>query len=245
MEPSVQHLKNIYGCVSVSVLTSIVTVLSVGVHLQDIFWITVLSTGGSTLFFLLLLIIPDVPDKNRAFRFSLLLNFAGFTGIGLGHLFKEVLKQELLLGVTAFLETSLIFCALSACAIFSEPGRWLFLGIPLTALLFTLIIVSFANIVDESRTVSRAIVYLSLFAMCGLVLYDTQMIIERFKRGDADFIGQTMNVFTDFIGIYRRLLIIGLEKEKHDSSSFEDTEDDEDFFFGIFSASSSPMHALL
>ncbi|XP_045478444.1 probable Bax inhibitor 1 [Harmonia axyridis] len=243
MEPSVEHLKNVYVCLAVSILSAAVGLLSIGSLLKNLLSIALLSTGGSTLFFLLVLILPDIPDKNRSLRFSFLLGFAGFSGIGLTNIFRSVMQYDPILSITALLETCLIFSSLSACAIFSERGRWLFLGIPLTVLLFTLIIVSFANVVDESKAVSRAIVYLSLFAMCGLVLYDTQVIIERYNNKDADFIGQTMNVFTDFIGIYRRLLIIGVDNKLRETS--EDSDEDEEFLFGLFSSTAAPMHALL
>lgn len=54
--------------------------------------------------------------------------------------------------------------------------------------------------------------YLGLFLMCGFVLYDTQLIIEKRRSGDKDFVIHSVDLFIDFIGIFRRLVIILSEK---------------------------------
>ena len=43
---------------------------------------------------------------------------------------------------------------------------------------------------------------------CGLVLFDTQMIIEKHSRGDDDYIWHSVDLFIDFVEIFRRLLVI-------------------------------------
>lgn len=43
---------------------------------------------------------------------------------------------------------------------------------------------------------------------CGFVLFDTQLIIERFNNGDNDYIWHSVDLFIDFIAIFKRLLII-------------------------------------
>lgn len=48
--------------------------------------------------------------------------------------------------------------------------------------------------------------------MCGFVLYDTQLIIEKRRSGDKDFVAHSVDLFIDFIGIFRRLVIILAEK---------------------------------
>lgn len=225
VEPTVQHLKNVYGCFSVSILAAIAAIFTIGKHLNDILFIAIIATVGSFMFFLSLLIIPDIPDKNRALRFTFLLGYSGFSGINLTNVFKDLMRQNPILILTAFLDTVLIFSALSSCAILSEKGRWLFLGLPMTILLFFLIVVSFANVVGKSGVISKAIIYLSLFAFCGLVLYDTQVILDRFLKEDEDFIRHTMDIFTDFIGIYRRILILGRKDELEEGDRQSQIED--------------------
>lgn len=48
--------------------------------------------------------------------------------------------------------------------------------------------------------------------MCGFVLYDTQLIIEKRRHGDKDFISHSVDLFVDLLGIFRRLVIILIQK---------------------------------
>lgn len=50
--------------------------------------------------------------------------------------------------------------------------------------------------------------------MCGFVLYDTQLIIEKRRMGNQDFVQHALELFIDFIGIFRRLVIILTQKVK-------------------------------
>lgn len=48
--------------------------------------------------------------------------------------------------------------------------------------------------------------------MSGFVLYDTQLIMEKRRAGDKDFIAHSVDLFVDFVGVFRRLLIILAQK---------------------------------
>lgn len=58
----------------------------------------------------------------------------------------------------------------------------------------------------------QAYLYLGLLIMCGFVLYDTQLIIEKRLAGDKDFVTHSIDLFIDFIGIFRRLMVILSQK---------------------------------
>lgn len=58
----------------------------------------------------------------------------------------------------------------------------------------------------------QAHLYLGLILMCGFVLFDTQLIIEKRRMGNKDFVQHALELFIDFIGILRRLLIILTQK---------------------------------
>lgn len=58
----------------------------------------------------------------------------------------------------------------------------------------------------------QAYLYLGLALMCGFVLYDTQLIIEKCRLGDRDFILHSVDLFVDLLGIFRRLVIILAQK---------------------------------
>lgn len=59
---------------------------------------------------------------------------------------------------------------------------------------------------------AQTYLYLGLALMCGFVLYDTQLIIEKCRRGDRDFILHSVDLFVDLLGIFRRLVIILAQK---------------------------------
>ncbi|NXI94265.1 BI1 inhibitor, partial [Psophia crepitans] len=52
---------------------------------------------------------------------------------------------------------------------------------------------------------SQANLYLGLMIMCGFVLFDTQLIIEKAESGDKDYIWHCIDLFLDFVNIFREL----------------------------------------
>nr|XP_027213418.1 bax inhibitor 1-like [Penaeus vannamei] len=57
--------------------------------------------------------------------------------------------------------------------------------------------------------------YIGLAVMCGFIVYDTQFIVERARRGDMDYVMHSLNLFVDFVGVFWRLLMILTNKVKH------------------------------
>lgn len=50
--------------------------------------------------------------------------------------------------------------------------------------------------------------YFGLVLFCGFILFDTQLIVEKFNSGNTDYIWHSIDLFLDFINIFRRLLVI-------------------------------------
>lgn len=48
--------------------------------------------------------------------------------------------------------------------------------------------------------------------MCGFIIYDTQLIIAKHQMGNKDFIVHSLDLFMDFIGVFRHLLVILTQK---------------------------------
>jgi len=86
------------------------------------------------------------------------------------------------------------------------------LGGTLMTLLTSLLLLSLANVFFGSYLLFQAHLYLGLLLMCGFVLYDTQLIIEKRRHGNKDFVTHALDLFIDFIGIFKRLLIILSQK---------------------------------
>ena len=43
---------------------------------------------------------------------------------------------------------------------------------------------------------------------CAFILYDTQLIAERKRRGDSDYVWHTVILFLDFVNVFRYILLI-------------------------------------
>lgn len=210
-EPPVrQHLKNVYACLTMSTMAAAV---GASIHLfTDILQAGFLSAIGALVCFGLLMATPDDDGKKLHLRVGYLLGFAALSGVGMGPLLEHIIMVNPSIIVTALIGTSLVFISFSICALLAERGKYLYLGGTLMSLLSTLMVLSLANLFFGSTLLYQAHLYLGLFAMCGFVLYDTQLIIEKRRFGSKDFVTHSLDLFIDFIGIFRRLAIILTQK---------------------------------
>jgi len=59
------------------------------------------------------------------------------------------------------------------------------------------------------------LLYGGLIVYSAFVIYDTQLIIEKAELLDKpDVLGDALHLFTDFIAVLRRVLVILLDKER-------------------------------
>ncbi|KAF7378827.1 hypothetical protein HZH66_015061 [Vespula vulgaris] len=97
-EPVRKHLKNVYGCLSLSTISAAVGAY---VHMYtQLLQANLLTTFG----------------------------FAFFSGLGLGPLLEIVINIDPSIVVTALVGTTLLFVSFSISALLAERGRWLYLG---------------------------------------------------------------------------------------------------------------------
>ena len=80
---------------------------------------------------------------------------------------------------------------------------------------------SLFNIIFGSMGVFNFLLYFGLLIMCGFVLYDTQLIVEKAKAGSRDYLSHAIELFVDFVGIFIRLVII-LTKNSREEKKEED-----------------------
>ncbi|XP_023023598.1 bax Inhibitor-1 isoform X2 [Leptinotarsa decemlineata] len=211
-QPVRAHLKNVYACLAMSTMAAAV---GASVHLfTNILQAGFISAIGALVCFYLLMSTPDDNGKAMTKRVGYLLGFSGLTGVGMGPLLEHVILVNPTIIVTAFFATSAVFVCFSICAMLSERGKWLYLGGTLMSMLTALMVLSFANLFFGAVWIYQTQLYLGLLAMCGFVLFDTQMIIEKRRAGSRDFVAHSLDLFVDFIGIFRRLLIILTQKEQ-------------------------------
>lgn len=209
-KPVRDHLKNVYSCLAISTLAA-----AAGgyVHLftdvlQGNFLTTLLSLG-------LLVALFAVQDngKNQHIRLSILVGFAFTTGLGMGPLLDVVVAVDPSIIATAFVATCAVFACFSLSALYSDHCRWIYIGGTLMSVLSMLSVLSLANLFFGSYMLFQMHLYLGLILFCFFVLYDTQLIIEKRKRGERDYIRHSVDLFIDFISIFRRLLVILTQKE--------------------------------
>ncbi|XP_049956066.1 probable Bax inhibitor 1 [Schistocerca serialis cubense] len=209
--PVRQHLQNVYACLTFSTAAA---ALGAYIHIYtEVFTAGFLSALGAVGLLMLLMGTP-YNGKNMQLRLGYLLGFAFFSGHGMGPLLDAVIEVDPSIIVTAFFCTCIIFVSFSLCAMFAERGRWLYLGGTLLSLVSTLFIFSVINVFVGSYYLFQASLYIGLALMCAFVLYDTQLIIEKRRNGDKDFVEHSLDLFIDFIGIFRRLVIILTQKEQ-------------------------------
>ena len=73
----------------------------------------------------------------------------------------------------------------------------------------SLMLLSFlGNLFFGSIWLFQASLYAGLVVMCGFVLFDTQLIIEKAENGDKDYIWHCVDLFLDFVTLFRKLMMI-------------------------------------
>lgn len=181
---------------------------------------TDLLRGGGIVFSLLgaglalgLFFTPD-NGKNRTVRLGMLLGFAFLTGLGLGPLLDLAIMMNPSIVPSALMLTCIVFACFSGAALFAPDGKYLYLGGSLLSGLSTLFFLGLLNIFFRSQLLFQAHLYLGLAIFCGFIMFDTQVIIEKARRGDKDFIAHSLDLFIDFIQIFRKVLIILMQKEE-------------------------------
>jgi FtsH-binding integral membrane protein len=215
--PVRSHLKNVYATLTMSVLAA-----SVGAYVH---LFTDLLQGGGIMFSLLgaglalgLFMTPD-NGKNRGMRMGMLLGFAFLTGLGMGPLLSMAIMMNPSLEPSAMMLTSAIFACFTGAALFAPDGKYLYLGGTLLSGLSTLLFLGFLNIFFKSQLLFQAHLYLGLAIFCGFIMFDTQVIIRKARNGDRDFIAHSLDLFIDFVQIFRKVLILLMQKDERDNKN--------------------------
>uniref|UniRef100_A0A8C5Y005 Bax inhibitor 1 n=1 Tax=Microcebus murinus TaxID=30608 RepID=A0A8C5Y005_MICMU len=116
----------------------------------------------------------------------LLAGFAVLTGVGLGPALELCIAIDPSTLPTAFMGTAMIFTC------FARRHGYLFLG----------------GILMSAMHLTLANLYVGLMIMCGFVLFDTQLIIEKAENGDKDYFWHCIDLFLDFVTLFRKLIMI-------------------------------------
>jgi FtsH-binding integral membrane protein len=206
-----KHLKNVYASLAISTLAA---AAGAAVHLYTAFLKGGLLASLGSIGFLLALGLTSNEPKNQLNRLGYLVGFALCTGLGLGPLLEHVIAIDPRIISTAFFATTLIFVCFSLAALWAEERSYLYLGGTLGSALSLMCVMGLVNLFFRSSMMYQLHLYGGLLVFCGFILYDTQLIIEKKRNGDGDFIWHSVDLFLDFINIFRRILIILSNKEE-------------------------------
>merc|ERR1711915_544118 len=183
--------------------------------------------GGGLLFSLVaaglafgLFLTPD-NGKNRGTRMAMLLGFGFLTGLGMGPMLQMAMMMNPSIVPTAFMVTSVIFACFSGAALMAPDGKYLYLGGTLLSGLSTLMWLGLANIFFRSQLLFQAHIWLGLAVFCGFIMFDTQLIIRKARMGDKDFIAHSLDLFIDFVQVFRKVLILLMQKDERDNKKKE------------------------
>lgn len=211
LETRVQkHLKKVYGTLSVSMLAAAAGAyvhLFTGIVSAGI--LTVLASIGMMLW----LAATSHTKENEQKRLGIFIGFTFLSGVSLGPLLDMVISIDPSIITTALMGTCLIFISFSLASLYNTNRTYLYMGGFLLSALSWMCLLGVMNIFFRSQMIFNLNLYGGLLIFCGFVLYDTQLIIEKARNGDDDYIWQSVDLFLDFINIFRRLLIILASKD--------------------------------
>jgi len=205
------HLKNVYGCLALSAIAA-----AAGAYLLTGGFLSAVAGFGCILG---LLLLPDNNGKNRKLRFLLLIGFAISAGMGLAPLMNYAMVVDKTLVVSAFSSTAVLFTCFSLSALVSRRGEFLYLGGILSTLLIVLLVLSLTRVIFASVFMHQCYLFLGIIAMCGFILYDTQMIVEKRMLGDTDYVSHALDLFVDMLDMFRFLLVLLTDKEQRRQNS--------------------------
>jgi len=212
LEPRVQkHLRNVYTCVAMSLLSAAAGVYTCAyLHiLKGSFLITLAGLG-----FTVALCMKPNEKKNQTTRLGFMLAAAACIGHGTGPLLEMAIAVNPTIVMTALIGSSVLFVSFSLSAMFAKRGSMLYLGGILMTALSTMLIMSLGMIFFGSRMMFEAYIYLGLLVFSGFIVYDTQLIMEKARMGDDDFIQHALTLFIDFINVFRHLVVLLTMKEE-------------------------------
>ncbi|GFP96487.1 bax inhibitor 1 [Phtheirospermum japonicum] len=214
ISPVVQtHLKKVYLTLCCALVAS-----AVGVYLHILWNIGGLLTTLATVGCMVWLLSAPVYKKQQT-RVSLLMTGALFQGASIGPLMEIAIGFDASLVVSAFVGCALAFGCFSAAAMVARRREFLYLGGLLSSGLSILFWLHFASsIFGGSMALFTFELYFGLLVFVGYIVFDTQDIIEKAHLGDLDYVKHSLTLFTDFVGVFIRILIIMLrnatEKEE-------------------------------
>jgi len=208
--PIRSHLRNVYASVASASLLAAVGAMA---HMHGIWGGGLLSGIGTLAFMLMIAFSRNSEGKDNAKRFLYLNGLALCTGLSTGPLIEVVWDLDPSIVISALLYTCIVFTCFSLSALIAPEGKYLALGGPLMSILSTMLMASILNIFIRSASIAYVQVLMGLFVMSAFILYDTHLIMEKFRIGDRDYVWHSLTLFLDLASIFKHILVLLADKE--------------------------------
>jgi len=209
--PIRSHLRNVYASIASA---SLLAAGGAFCHMNGIWEGGMLSGLGSFVLVLMLAFSRQPDGKEDGKRFLYLNGLAFCTGLSTGPLIESVWDLNPAIVVSALLYTCVIFTCFTLSALIAPEGKYLALGGPLMSILSTLLLTSIMNIFIRSYSIAYLQILIGLALMSMFILYDTHLIMEKFRLGDRDYIWHALTLFLDLASIFKHILVLLAEKEQ-------------------------------
>lgn len=158
--------------------------------------------------------LMSIPQVETTKRVRLLMAVAALQGSTLGPLIEYAIDVDIGILVTAFVGTALSFTCFSMAALVAKRREYLYLGGFLGSGISILMWVRLASFLfGNSVAMFNVELYMGLVLFLGYIIFDTQMIIENAHHGDLNYVNHALELFTDFVAVFVRILIIMLKNK--------------------------------
>uniref|UniRef100_A0A803LUG3 Bax inhibitor 1 n=1 Tax=Chenopodium quinoa TaxID=63459 RepID=A0A803LUG3_CHEQI len=216
ISPTVQsHLRQVYLTLCCALVAS-----AVGSYLHILWNIGGLLTTLACLGCMAWLHATHPYEEKK--RVGLLMTAAAFEGASIGPLVDLAIQVDPSLLVSAFVGCAIAFGCFSAAAMFAKRREFLYLGALLSSGVSILFWLHFASsLFGGYAAIFKFELYFGLLVFVGYIVFDTQQIIEKAHFGDLDYVKHALTLFTDFIAVFVRILIIMFEYSPESDSQIE------------------------
>lgn len=203
-----RHMTKVFSCLSVGVMSCIFGVYLTQLRIVVPHFIGILAILGLTFY-----VFSNNDKASLQTRGLAFCGIAMLSGNSIGSLLFVLQYIAPSLVPTALFTTLALFISLSLAAMFTKQRSLIYLGGILAPVMTSLMFISLFNIYLRSRWVDDSMLLVSLVVYLGYILYDTQVILERARMGDEDYVKGALMYFTDLFSIFLKILAILMKKE--------------------------------
>jgi len=210
------HLSQVYAT-----LCAALAVSAAGVYIDLSYQVGGVLTYLGAMFSVLWLGVTPPKKNNQTSRTAVLCAAAFCQGCSIGQLVGAVISINPYIILNAFLATTACFACFSLAALVSRRRSFLYLGGLLSSAISILMLARLASMFGIGITHSMEL-YLGLAVFMGYIIFDTQVIVEKAISGNKDRVADALALFTDFVAIFVRLVIILAQQQRVDRRKQEE-----------------------